>query len=232
MNKLDWINLKAIILDVDGTLYHQSKLRKKMLFQLLGYYLFHPLEIRDLFILYHFRKTREKMAGQQYENLEEIQYQQTADKLNLSVPRINKVITKWILQEPNKYLSEYTYPDLIPFLELMRKEKIKIVVYSDYPAAEKLCAMNLQADLIVAATDPEVSALKPNPKGLNFILNTLHYPANQCVFIGDREELDGQSAMALGMPFLLISKDRNEANLLFTQLIASYNKYKLIETTD
>ncbi|SDJ56756.1 phosphoglycolate phosphatase [Pedobacter sp. ok626] len=227
MNILDWKNLKAIILDVDGTLYHQSKLRKKMLFLLLKHYLLHPWQIKDLFVLYHFRKEREKIAGQQFEKLEEAQYRICAEQLNLPEEKVKKVITKWILQEPNQYLAAYRYPGLLPFINLMNKEGFKIVIYSDYPAVEKLKAMRLPADLVVAATDPEVSALKPNPKGLNFILNTLNYTASNCLFIGDREELDGQSALKLGMPFLLISKKRKDANQFYNQLIENYTKYKL-----
>lgn len=211
---------------MDGTLYHQSKLRKKMLFQLLKYYLFQPLQIKDLFILYHFRKEREQMAGHQYEHLEEAQYQVCADKLKLPVTRIKSVISKWILETPNKYLADYIYPGLVQFLELMRKEGIKIAVYSDYPASKKLAAMQLQVDLVVASTDPWVNTLKPKPKGLFYILNTLEYSASQCVFIGDREELDGQCAIQAGMPFLLISRKRKEADQFYNQLIESYTTYK------
>lgn len=227
MNKIDWINLKVIILDVDGTLYHQSKLRKKMLFQLLKYYLFQPLQIKDLFILYHFRKEREKMAGQEYENLEEKQYQICAEKLNLSVARIKKVISKWIFQEPNQFLANYRYPGLIQFLTLMKKAQIKIAVYSDYPAREKIQAMQLSADLIVASTDPSVNALKPNPKGLLAILNSLQYSTSEALFIGDREELDGQCAQRAGMPFILISREYQEAAQFYDQLIENYKKYEL-----
>lgn len=227
MNKIDWINLKVIILDVDGTLYHQSKLRKKMLFQLLKYYLFQPLQIKDLFILYHFRKEREKMAGQQHENLEEKQYQICAEKLNISVDRIKKVISKWIFQAPNQFLLNYRYPGLIQFLTLMKKAQIKIAVYSDYPAGEKLHAMQLPADLVVASTDPSVNAFKPNPKGLFAILNSLQYNASEALFIGDREELDGQCALQAGMPFILISREYKAAAQFYDQLIESYKNYKL-----
>ena len=35
---IDWTRTKAVIFDVDGTLYAQSKLRHRMLYDLLGYY--------------------------------------------------------------------------------------------------------------------------------------------------------------------------------------------------
>lgn len=226
MNKLDWKNLKAIILDVDGTLYHQSKLRKKMVFQLLKYYLFRPWEVKDLFILYHFRKEREKMAGQQFDNLEETQYQICATKLNLPIARVKKVISRWIMEAPNHYLADYRYPHLITFLELMGKAGIKIAIYSDYPAMEKIKAMQVPADLVVAATDFEVNALKPNPKGLQYLLSSLNFEASQCLFIGDREELDGQAALTVGMPFLLISNKRKVAAQFYRQLIQSHIQYQ------
>lgn len=227
MNKIDWINLKAIILDVDGTMYHQSKLRKKMLFELLKYYLFQPMQVRDLFILYHFRKVREKMAGQQHENLEEVQYQICADQLNLSIVRIKKVVSKWLLQSANQYLADYRYPGLIEFLKLMSAAQIKTAVYSDYPAVEKLKAMQLSVDLIVASTDSSVNALKPNPKGLLSILDTFQLIASQAIFIGDRAELDGQCALKAEMPFILISREKKKAEQFYNQLIESYKNYKL-----
>ena len=39
---INWQNVKVVIFDVDGTLYEQSTLRKKMLLSLLTFYIKRP----------------------------------------------------------------------------------------------------------------------------------------------------------------------------------------------
>jgi hypothetical protein len=70
MININWGNLKVLILNVDGTLYNQSKLRKRMSIELFKYYLVTPLKMKELLILYFFRMEREKKVGYQGFDLE------------------------------------------------------------------------------------------------------------------------------------------------------------------
>lgn len=207
MDDLAWDKIKLLIFDVDGTLYDQSKLRKKMLYTLFLYYVLRPWKYKDIIALYHFRKEREKHAGYSSVDLEQEQYNWCKGKTSLNANELKLVVEKWIYDVPNQFLKGYKFVGLDTFFDELKKRNILTAVYSDYPAAKKLKAMGIEVDLIVSSTQTEVNAFKPHPKGLNYILSK--FPginAEQCVFIGDRPELDGDCAMQAGIPFLHISK--------------------------
>ncbi|MFC3559012.1 HAD family hydrolase [Pedobacter jamesrossensis] len=206
-------NIKLVIFDVDGTLYDQSKLRKKMLVELIRYYILRPWKFKDLLIVYHFRKEREKKAGQQIDNLQEEQYNWCATKINLPVSRIKEVVNKWIFNFPIKYLKESTYPGVNSFFSKLEQNGILTAIYSDYDSKLKLESMNLAAALLVSSTDENINAMKPLPNGLNYILSKLNIvDKNKCLFIGDRQELDGLCAEQAGIPFLLVDKEQAKDN--------------------
>lgn len=227
MTSIDWAKLKVLILDVDGTLYDQSKLRKKMLFYLLKYYLFRPSRIKELLILYHFRREREKKAGYHCLDLEAEQYNWCADQLKIPAYKVKAVVQKWIFEFPNAYLPSCVYPDVIRFLELIKQSGIKIAIYSDYDASKKLDYMNIVTDLIVASTDPQINSLKPNPRGLQYIIEALDVKPSSCLFIGDREELDGLCAANAGIAFLNVKKEKYGPHKFFNQLITSFSTQKI-----
>ncbi|ALI99899.1 HAD family hydrolase [Rufibacter tibetensis] len=220
---LNWNKIKVVIFDVDGTLYTQSPLRKKMLFSLLSHYALRPWSWKDLLILHHFRAEREKKSGIPCKNLEDAQYEWCASKGNFPIPRIKKVVDYWMFNYPNKYLTGTMYPGVKTFFEALKQKNIKIGIYSDYKAVDKLKAMGLQADIIVSSTDKEVDNLKPNPRGLFYITEKLKVQPEECLFIGDRQELDGQCAIQANMPYLIVDKkpfkDFDFYNILTQQLV-------------
>ncbi|WP_210465980.1 HAD family hydrolase [Rufibacter roseolus] len=203
---IDLNKITTIIFDVDGTLYDQSRLRKKMAVALLRYYAIRPWKLKDVLILHHFRAEREKMAGATCGNLEMAQYDWCAAKGNFSLDRIRQVVNHWMFQFPTKYLAACTYPGVKSFFKVLRENNIRIGIYSDYEAVEKLNAMDLAADLVISSTHKDVDRLKPNPEGLLYITQKLGVKPEECLFIGDREELDGECAKSAGMPYLIVDK--------------------------
>lgn len=202
-----WDKLQLVIFDLDGTLYSQSRLRKMMLIRLFTYYIIRPWKYKDLLILYHFRKEREKKAGYKGNDLEEEQYIWCAEKINENINRIKNVVNKWIFDVPNDYLKECMYPDVNTFLNELKNKGIKSAVYSDYDVEVKLSRMNVYVDFELSSTDKRVNALKPLPDGLFAILTEMKVTDKMsCLFIGDRFELDGKCAEYADIPFLLIDK--------------------------
>jgi HAD superfamily hydrolase (TIGR01549 family) len=203
---INWADVKAVIFDVDGTLYTQSRLRKKMAYALLTYYAVRPWRVGDILILRHFRAEREKRTGHAGGDLENAQYKWCAQKGNYSVSRVKQVVNQWMFTFPNKYLAACTYPGTKSFFGKLKSLNIKIAIYSDYKAHDKLKAMDLPADLVVSSTDPEIDRFKPDPKGLLYIADKLGIQPQECLFIGDRPELDGECAINAGMPYLIVEK--------------------------
>lgn len=224
---IDWKKIKVIIFDVDGTLYDQSKLRKKMLFSLLTYYGLRPWKIREMALLQLFRTEREKRAGEIFSDLEEEQYQWCLTKRKYPLNKIKEVVEKWIFQYPLKYLKECMFPGTKDLFELLREKGIIIAIYSDYKAQAKLNAMELKADLVVCSTDPEINCLKPQPKGLEYISKKLQIGPDACLFIGDRQEMDGECAISAKMPYLIIDKKPQKEFSFFhylnSEIISTFN---------
>lgn len=207
MDKIRWKTLELVVFDVDGTLYDQLKLRKKMLVALIGYYVLRPWKYKELLILYHFRKEREKHVGAELKNLREEQYEWCLKKVNCSLTEVKKVVDKWIFDFPNRYLQKCSYPGVSCFVEELQNQGISTAVYSDYEAKNKLEKMNIRVDLVVSSTQTDINALKPRPNGLVYILTEMRIKNKaNCLFIGDREELDGECALAAGIPFLCLDK--------------------------
>ncbi len=204
---IDNINLdhyKLVIFDIDGTLYNQKKLRKRMLLSLISYYLFKPHRLFQLNIIRKFRIEREKRKGTVCDQLETEQYQWVSALTSFPVGKIRDVIDEWMFQRPLRYLPPTAFSHVPEIFSRLREKKIRLAVYSDYPTKDKMNALNLSVDLEVASTDPEINALKPAPNGLAYILDHFHIPKERCLFIGDRDSTDGKCAENVDIDYLII----------------------------
>lgn len=226
---INWREIKVVVFDVDGTLYTQSKMRQKMLFALLKYYLIRPWRIKELKMLMDFRKEREKRTGYVCDDLENAQYQWCADKGNYPISLLKKVVENWIFNYPNQYLKSCIYPGTKSFFEALKEKGYSIAIYSDYKATDKMAAMSLEADLIVSSTDPYIDRLKPDPKALHYIAEKFNVKPRECLFIGDRHELDGQCAINAGCPYLII--DKKKSSDFYTNLKKELSNIASVEKT-
>ena len=176
---------KALVLDMDGTLYYQIPLRICMAFEIFFYYICHLNKISDLFAVYKYRKKNE--SG-------ELQKQDSN-------------IVVWMQEKPKKYIRFFCDKKLIKFARIMQQRGVKIVVYSDYPLKEKLEALlPFKPDFAFSADDAEIQCLKPDTKGLLYIVNVLNLPVEDIVFIGDRFEKDAECAKQTGMDYIVLSR--------------------------
>lgn len=195
----------AVIFDVDGTLYQQRTLRKLVLQDLLFYWSVHPLAgWQTIRILREFRKIRDRLGDLTSGDLENKQYQIPADHLKVSEDRVRSVVREWIEKRPLRHLIRCRYEGLLPWLNQLRKDGVKLGIYSDYPAENKLQALGIEVDAVVASTDPQVDSMKPSPKGLLHALQILETSAERALFVGDRREKDEVCAQAAGVAYLHI----------------------------
>ncbi|MGY3054673.1 putative hydrolase of the HAD superfamily [Pedobacter sp. UYEF25] len=207
MQVIDWDKIELVVLDVDGTLYNQTLLRKKMLKVLLKHFFLRPWQLKELWILYHFRKERENHAGFIGTNLEQKQYEWCQTKTNASVEKIKAIVNKWIFEAPNKFLLPFVFSGVHTFFKDLKYKGIAVATLSDYNAKAKLASLKLATDLNVSATDVEINALKPAVNGLNYVLRHFDIENPQkCLYIGDRLELDGACASNTGVQFLLMNE--------------------------
>ena len=212
------LDYKAVIFDVDGTLYYQLPVRCAMLFNLLAHYIFHPLKIKELFAVSFFRKLLEKDFIVKSDNFYDLQYQITSEKFNLPRGKVKDIIYYWLEQKPLKYIRLFRDKKLINLVEKIKAAGLKTAVYSDYPASEKIKVLNFKADFIFSSNDAEIMRLKPDAKGLNFALQKLGLREIDVLYVGDRYEKDGLCAINAGVDFLILSQNPFKRNALYKRL--------------
>lgn len=199
-----WHAVELVVFDVDGTLYDQKPLRIRM----MGALILHTLRtgsLETLTVLKHFRRIREDLGNEGVEHFEKTLLERTSNQTGSSPEQIAKIVHEWIEIRPLQYLKTCRYPGVKQVFENLRSRGIKIGVFSDYPARLKLKAMELEADFVISAEEPNVGVLKPNPRGLILLMERAQARPTQTLMIGDRIDRDGAAAKNAGTLSLIRS---------------------------
>jgi HAD superfamily hydrolase (TIGR01509 family) len=179
-----------------------------MLVRLLCQHWSHPLEGRRLLAaLQAYRGAQDRLrAGELSGDLALAQIETACKTVRESKDYMQAAVSRWMEQEPLRFLRGAMRDGLPEFLRLLRQRGTRIAACSDYPAEAKLEAMGIRHlfDAVVSAQDPHVQKLKPHPRSLMAALDHLGTAPERAVFIGDRPELDAAAAEAAGIPCLII----------------------------
>ena len=211
--------LRAVLLDVDGTLYDQRYLRLLMIMELWAL----PLSSYSLRSAYntwqairHFRRVREELRtwGQPAGCLARLQYIEAAKQSGIDLTTMESSVSEWLYERPLKYLRRCRFPGIPAFLSFLTSANLRVGVFSDYPAADKLEALDLidAIPLVLCATDPEINALKPHPNGLLRACSLWGVSPDEVLYVGDRPEVDAVAAAAAGMPCVIITRSGRRTN--------------------
>ena len=203
---LDLNSCDLVVFDVDGTLYDQSKLRRKMGRMLLANCLTKG-GFSTIQILRSYRKWREDLADGEVEAFEGVLTKRLADRYKRSEADISQLVSSWMEVKPLPFLRECRFPGVEAVFARIRQAGKRIGILSDYPAHDKLAALGLEADVIVSARDEEVDILKPNPRGLLRIMALAGADAGATVMVGDRAERDGEIGRRAGVRTLLLNDE-------------------------
>ena len=205
--------IRAVLLDVDGTLYHQQYLRSLMAVELsaapfaLG-------SIREALgvwrILKCFREGREALRTMKDPRvpLVSFQYSLVAEQVYVTSREVEMVVREWMYRRPLKYLRICRRRGMREFFQLAAERGLYTGVFSDYPVREKLRGLGIHVPLTVelCGTDPEINAFKPNPKGFLYACRLWNLDPEQVLYVGDRHDVDACGAKAAGMPYVIFSR--------------------------
>jgi HAD superfamily hydrolase (TIGR01549 family) len=205
---------------MDGTLYSSKKMKLLMAFDIVFYHIFHPFELYNIYILFLFRKEREK-CNHKNGSLEENQYRKIAQLLDLQEADIKNIVKTWILTRPLKYLKVCRYKNIQKLFFVLHQKNIKIAIASEYPIEKKLTSLELFSDINSCSLDPWINVFKPDPKNFLYISEKLNTPPSHIVVIGDRSDKDGTCAQKSGMHFIDISHSPEK---IFKKLISFFEK--------
>lgn len=197
------LDVKAIVLDLDGTLYDKSRLPLRMV---LRQCLYLPLLSAE-------QQTRRAMKGQ-YLGSETAFY--AAFFSRMAAGRLFSArFARWWYW--HRYMPSmvsalrrhYRFRDWFSALWAeCRKRKIHIAVYSDYGMVEqKLQAIGLHADMFdYVVSAPELGGLKPSTECAHEVCKHLNVRPEECLFIGDRDDTDGETARAIGAKYYILNQ--------------------------
>ena len=204
--------VRAVLFDLDGTLYHQAPLRLCMALELAAL----PLRAspasarRTWHAIRTFRRVREELRdlGAAEAPLVRLQFERAAERARMGVDEVEAAVTEWIFRRPLKYLRSCRRGGIENLLEYLETRGIAAGVFSDYPAHEKLEALRLagKISLVVCATDEAVNAFKPHPRGFLWCCERWGLEPEQVLYVGDRADVDGRGAANAGMPCAIVSR--------------------------
>lgn len=207
---------RLIVLDMDGTLYFQRKMQFLMCLEMLFFAFTHPLEIWKLRAISVFRKVRECVGEVQEETADNsalnVHYEKTAQAMGKTGCEIQAVIEEWMFKRPLKYIDSCRDERLCERINNWKKQGIRVVVYSDYPAKDKCEALSLQPDAVYSSEDERISHMKPSAKALQVIAEDFGIGYDEMLIIGDRYSRDGKMAENAGADYLILEKWKYKRN--------------------
>ncbi len=206
----DLATLRALVVDVDGTLYAQRFVHRAMAMRIARAYAAVPLTgLRTVRALWAYRRAHEILRAAQPspEDLAERQLRLASEMSGIPLVVMRAATARWMEREPLDTLASAIQPGAVECLSAAARRGIRIAAVSDYPARPKLEALGVAqlVDAVVCAQDAEVQRLKPDPRGLTIALERLGVAAADALYVGDRPDVDAAAAARAGMRCAIIT---------------------------
>jgi len=206
--------IKALCLDIDGTLYPKRMLNLRMMRSVFP----------SLWLGLRFNSVRQK-----YRIVQEEESTKPANRdglltrqAKLMLERFGKPVTEESTLSMRRridaqfydawqrtFLTIKAYAHMREALEMAKREGLEIIVFSDFPVAQKLNTLGI-ADLVDVELSSEDSGyLKPSPKAFSYLLDHVKVSPAEVLYVGDSYTKDCQGAKRAGMYSALITSSKN-----------------------
>lgn len=201
--------VKAVVFDVDGTLYLQGPVRRAMLLRLLRAAAVNPVAgWRTLRTLSAYRRAQEHLRTDFSGDVAAAQIALVCERTGGDPAAVVACIERWMEQEPLTLLRQFRAAGVVECLQACQAHGLRLAVLSDYPADAKLRALGLADlfDVVLCAQSPEIGAFKPHPRGLQVAVQRLGVDRDECLYVGDRADVDAAAAAAAGIPAVIVTR--------------------------
>ena len=201
--------IRAVLFDLDGTLYRQRSMRIRMAVELAAFLVSRPLQgPKVASVLAEYRRAQERLRSDSDNGHPLRQAELTASRAGVSVSFVEGLVDEWMIERPLKHLPRCQVHGVAELLSFLNVRQVPTGVLSDYPATRKLEALGIAArfSLVFCAADPEIGAFKPHPRGFLAAAERWQLDPENILYVGDREDVDATGAAAAGMPCVIVTK--------------------------
>lgn len=201
-NPQDRSRVRAVLYDIDGTLYELGRMRRRMALEMGRAALTSPLRtLRQMRMIQAYRRAQESLREEEAGGC---QYEAAARMLGVPSGEIRPAVEEWMEQRPLAILPRFARQPVIEMIRLLNGHGIPQAAYSDYPARSKIEVFGLtsQFEFHLCSSDEDVGAFKPSPEGFLKAAARWELEPSEIVYVGDRPEVDGRGAEAAGMTFV------------------------------
>jgi len=206
--ELDLASVRAVIFDMDGTLYRQAPLRRAMAVRLVRAHLVKPKQgLRTVRVLAAYRHAQEELrTSSGHTDLAGAQLRLAAERTGVDQQEVARCVEHWMDAAPLPLLARFGQPGMSDSLRALRSWGLRLAVLSDYPVQAKLDALGIaeQFDVVLCAQQPEIGVFKPHPRGLEVALERLGVSAGEALYVGDRADVDAVAAAAAHIPCAIL----------------------------
>jgi HAD superfamily hydrolase (TIGR01549 family) len=199
MHSVPWERFDLIVFDMDGTLYDQGMLRRRMA-AMIARDAIRRCSLSAVRTLAAFRRQREQLGYAPAGDFATLQYELPGRRAE----EVRSIVAEWMEQRPLPLLRDCRTRGADSLFHRLAQSHV-VAVFSDYRAERKLEALGLSAKLFVASED--VGRLKPDPAGLHTLIAQAKTSAERTLMIGDRDDRDGEAARRAGVRALIRGRD-------------------------
>lgn len=201
--------IKAILLDIDGTLYPKRMLNTRMLRSMFP----------SLIVAMQYNRMRREIRRIQVlepttpPTLEGFRRRQAAiilgsgrtDLTEDDYGRVEKRLERQFYDRWPRYFSSIKpFPGMKEALTLAKSEGLRLGVLSDFPVANKLRTLGIDGLVEYACCAEESGYLKPHPAPFAYILEHMGLSPHEVLFVGDSYDKDIEGSHGVGMYSCLI----------------------------
>ncbi len=190
---------------MDGTLYDQRPVRLAMALSLAVHVMLTG-RWRDVRAISAFRRARERLSEDNPRDFEPELYRRLAATAGLKRAEIEPLVAEWMESRPLRHVRRAKAIGVDRLFRGLRASGRTIGIWSDYPVDGKLRSLELEADHVVWAGDDGIGCLKPDPRGLQILMERAKARPCETLLIGDRHDRDGSAARLAGVPALVRSR--------------------------